>query len=375
MYTFSMSIPTVIRFGPGEVRNVGIAMKECADTVLLLYGSERIFRCGTGAGIVADLEEAGCRVVRLGGVPANTDSQFIDQAIQIVRSEEINGILAVGGGSVIDSAKAIAVGACANKGILEVFRSGETGDFVLPLGAVVTIPATGSEANAVAVITDHETHRKYTGRFPQAKPRFAILDPELTLSVPPQQTAIGGFDIFSHAFERYFDLRRGSVLLDELTLALMRTVVECLPALVKDPENLKLRSEIMFAATVAHSDMLGPGGDFGCHGLSHFLTEVHGISHGGGLAMLIPAWCQVMRHHDEERFRTFYRGVFGVEDLEEGQRRLEGFVQAIGLPRKVGETMDAASMTKLTLEAGRSIGSGFRVMEPAEIEAVYEALR
>lgn len=91
--------------------------------------------------------------------------------------------------------------------------------------------------------------------------------------------------------------------------------------------------------------------------------------------MLIPAWCQVMRHHDEERFRTFYRGVFGVEDLEEGQRRLEGFVQAIGLPRKVGETMDAASMTKLTLEAGRSIGSGFRVMEPAEIEAVYEALR
>ena len=375
MYTFKMSIPTEIIFGAGEVRNVGIAMKEHADKVMMLYGSERIFRCGTGARIVADLEEAGCQVVPYGGVPANSDNWFVDQAIQVIREEQIDGILAVGGGSVIDTAKAIAVGACSRGDILDVFRSGETGQLVLPIGAVVTVPATGSEANAVAVISEHESHRKYTAAFPAAKPKFAILDPELTLSVPPEQTAIGGFDIFSHAFERYFDLRRDSRLFDGMTVSVMKTMVEVLPELVKRPDDLALRSEVMVAATVAHSNMLGPGGDFACHGLSHMLTEAFGISHGGGLAMLIPAWCRVMYHHDPKRFQSFFLGVFGTEDAEEGERRLEDFVKAIGLPGTVGDRMNPRELTALTVDSGRQIGSGFRVMEAAEIQAVYEALQ
>ena len=375
MYRFDLSIPTEIMFGPGRVREAGKAMAQHADRVLLLYGSDRIFRCGTGETLVADLEEAGYEVVPLGGVPANSDDLFVDQAIQIVRSKQINGILAVGGGSVIDTAKAIAVGACAPSSILEVFQSGVSGQCVLPIGAVVTIPATGSEANAVAVISEHATHRKYTASFPAARPRFAILDPELTLTVPPKQTAIGGFDIFSHAFERFFDLRRDSLLLDGMTLALMRTMVEVLPQLVKNPDNLALRSEVMVAATVAHSNMLGPGGDFACHGLSHMLTEAYGISHGGGLAMLIPAWCQVMYRHDPERFQAFYRGVFGAEDAEEGIRGLKDFVKAIGLPLTLGAQIDPEKLTALSVDSGRAFGSGFRVMEPEEIRKVYLLLQ
>ncbi len=375
MFDFRMSIPTEIMFGAGEVRNVGKAMKQYADTVLMLYGSERIFKCGTGEDIVSDLKDAGCQVILFGGVPANSDSQFVDGAIRTVREKQINGILAVGGGSVIDTAKAIAVGAFAKGDIMEVLKTCEIGQEVLPIGVVVTVPATGSEANAVAVISEHETHRKYMAPFPEAKPKFAILDPELTLTVPPHQTAVGGFDIFSHAFERYFDLRRDSRLLDEMTLALMRTMVECLPKLIKDPENLKLRSEVMFAATVAHSDMLGPGGDFGCHGLSHVLTEVFGITHGGALAMLIPAWCKVMNHYEPERFRSFFKGVFGTEDIEDGIRCLDDFVLSIGLPLTMGDNMDPEGLTELTVRTGGQIGSGFRVMGEEEIHSVYSKLK
>ena len=375
MFDFRMSIPTEIIFGKGEVRNVGTVMKQYADKVLMLYGSERIFRCGTGDEIVDSLREAGCQVVLYGGVPANSDSRFVDEVIQKVREEQINGILAVGGGSVIDTAKAVSVGALAKGDIMEVLKTGEIGAEVLPIGAVVTVPATGSEANCVAVISEHETHRKYMAPFPEAKPKFAILDPELTLSVPPHQTAVGGFDIFSHAFERYFDLSRDSRLLDGMTIALMRTMVECLPELIKDPGDLDLRSEVMFAATAAHSDMLGPGGDFGCHGLSHVVTEVYDVPHGAALAMLIPAWCRVMNHHEPERFRSFFNGVFGTDDIEEGIGRLEDFVLSIGLDLTMGDRMEPEKLTDITVRTGGQIGSGFRIMTEDEIRSVYEILK
>ena len=375
MFSFDISIPTELCFGAGRVRSVGKLMKKHADNVLLLYGSERIFHAGTGNMIVADLEDAGCNVVPRGGFPANTDSMFIDQAIRLVRERHIDGILAAGGGSVIDSAKAIAIGACVKESILQIFRDGAAVNCVLPIGVVVTVPATGSEANAVAVITDHDTHRKYTGRFPQAKPRFAILDPELTVSVPPGQTAIGGFDIFSHAFERFFDLTRDSLLLDEMTMALMRSVVQCLPKLVDEPENIDLRSEIMFAATVAHSDMIGPGGDFGCHALSHILTEAYGTPHGAGLAMLIPAWCRVMEKYEPARFEAFYRGVFGAEDAEEGKGRQADFVHRIKLPADLGGTGDPEMLTEVTLETGAAVGGRFRPMDKTDIRAVFELIR
>ncbi len=374
MYKFNLYIPTDIHFGPGEVRNVGKLMKEQADNVLLLYGSERIFRSGTGDVIVADLEEAGCNVVKCGGVTANADSELIEKAIRLVREQKIDGILAVGGGSVMDSAKAVAVGACAKKNIVDFYRSADAPDFVLPIGVVVTIPATGSEANGISVISEHDTKHKLTRAFRQAIPKFAVLDPELTLTVPAFQTAVGGFDIFAHAFERYFDLTRDSVVLDEMTLGTMKAVVKCLPPLMKDLENLKLREEMMFAATVAHSNMLGPGGDFGCHHVSHILTKCHGLAHGEGLAMIIPAWCRVMNHYDPSRFEIFFKEVFGANSIEEGIVALEAFVREIGLALKIEGEADSALLTEKTVDSGYALGGGFRHLEEPDLLEIFKLL-
>lgn len=160
MYNFTMSIPTEIIFGEGAEEQAGMQMKRYADRILLLYGSERIFRTGLGQRLTACLEEAGCTVVPQGGVTANADSELIRKAVRVIRDRELNGILAVGGGSVIDSAKAAAAGACLRGTVEELFRGDIEPEAFLPVGAVVTLPATGSEANGMAVIQDHETHDK-----------------------------------------------------------------------------------------------------------------------------------------------------------------------------------------------------------------------
>lgn len=360
MYNFTMSIPTEIIFGEGAEEQAGMQMKRYADRILLLYGSERIFRTGLGQRLTACLEEAGCTVVPQGGVTANADSELIRKAVRVIRDRELNGILAVGGGSVIDSAKAAAAGACLRGTVEELFRGDIEPEAFLPVGAVVTLPATGSEANGMAVIQDHETHDKLLRYFPQFKPRFALLDPALTVTLPARQTAAGGFDVFAHAFERFFDLRRESVLLDRMTAGLMKTVTECLPRVIHDPGDLQNRAEMMFAATAAHSDMLGPGGDFACHTMSHILTKEYGLAHGAALAMLIPAWCREMFPKNGERFAEFYRQVFGEKEPRKGQERLETFVDEIGIPRKLGSAgIGPEKLAEETMDSVPQVGEGF----------------
>lgn len=316
MYNFTMSIPTEIIFGQGAEEQAGEQMKRYADRILLLYGSERIFRTGLGQRLTARLEEAGCTVVPQGGVTANADSELIRKAVRVIRDRELNGILAVGGGSVIDSAKAAAAGACLRGTIEELFRGEIEPETFLPVGAVVTLPA--------------------------------------------RQTAEGGFDVFAHAFERFFDLRRESVLLDRMTAGLMKTVTECLPRVIRDPGDLQNRAEMMFAATAAHSDMLGPGGDFACHTMSHILTKEYGLAHGAALAMLIPAWCSEMFSKNGERFAEFYRQVFGEKEPRKGQERLEAFVDGIGLPRKLGSVgVGAEKLAEETMASVPQVGEGF----------------
>lgn len=375
MYDFELKIPTEIYFGENVEKTAGEHMREYASDVLVLYGSERVFDEGSGNDIVASLEDAGCKVAKLGGVRPNADTGFIDRAIQFVRARKLNGILAVGGGSVIDSAKAIAAGVCCRAPVAELYRGEAEPGMMLPVGAVVTMPASGSEANGMSVVTDHATGEKLSRYFLGVIPKFALLDPKMTVSIPPYQTAVGGFDIFSHAFERFFDLRRDSVLLDEMTASLMRTVVKVLPGLVRDPGDLSARGEIMYAATVAHSNMLGPGGDFACHAMSHILTHNCGLPHGGALAMLIPAWCRYMKKYDEERFRRFYEMVFDTSDIQEGETRLEDFVTRIGLPLKPENSgLTPEELAEETLKGNDHIGAGFCPMGREDVEAVYRSL-
>ncbi len=247
----------------------------------------------------------------------------------------------------------------------------------LPIGAVVTMPASASECNDMSVISDPVTGRKIARPFKGTRPKFALLNPQLTVTISRFQTASGGFDIFSHAFERYFDLTRDSQLLDGMTVSLMRTVIQVLPKVLADPQNLQLRGELMFAASMAHNDMLGPGGDFACHEISHVVTEKYGIPHGSALAMILPAWCQRMSCAAPERFCRFFEKVWGItgsswdEVIDRGIDEMKKFITEIGLPLTIPrgdytieELADAAGMpggtfAKLTEKDVEAILRGF----------------
>lgn len=388
MFDFHFSIPTEIYFGRACERKAGTLMKHYADRVLLIYGSDRIFRAAEdgqmslGQILTEDLENAGCTVFRLGGVRPNADAAYIRQAIDMVRREGINGLLAVGGGSVIDSAKAVAAGSGSDGDILELYTDPQAQpSSFLPIGAVVTLPATASESNEMSVISDSVSGRKIGRPFPQTKPKFALLNPALTLSVSSYQTACGGFDIFAHAFERYFDLNRQSSLLDRMTIALMQEVRETLPKVLDDPQNEALRGELMLAADVAHNDMLGPGGDFACHEMSHYITETFGVSHGAALAMILPAWCEHVSHKAPERFADFFSQVFSIKGcpseavIEQGVAALRAFIGGIGLKQTLtAERADAATLNQMaeaTLDGREYIGWGLTGLNAFDIAEIY----
>lgn len=379
MFDFHFSIPTEIYFGKGCEERAGALMSQYASRVLMVYGSERIFQMGLGEKLVSWLEEAGCTVFRLGGVKPNASTDYIRSAIELVRRKQIDGIMAIGGGSVMDSAKAISAGAYFEGDIVELYSDpqAEPSRF-LPVGAVVTMPATASESNEMSVISDSISGKKIARAFAQSKPKFALLNPALTLSISCFQTASGGFDIFAHAFERYFDLNRKSSLLDRMTLALIKEVVETLPKVLKNPEDEGLRAELMLAATAAHNDMLGPGGDFACHEMSHQITETFGVAHGAALAILIPAWCESVNHRAPQRFCEFFREIFGAEGtceqeiIQNGIAALERFIAEIGLSQRLEiEERDFAKLAEQTLNGRPFIGWGLAGLSAADIEKIY----
>lgn len=388
MFDFHFSIPTEIYFGRECERKAGALMRPYAEKVLLIYGSERIFRPGKdgqeslGEALIKDLNAAGCRVLKLGGVKPNADAAYIREAIALVKREGIDGILAVGGGSVIDSAKAVSAGSGFDGDIVALYANPQAQpNSFLPVGAVVTLPATASESNEMSVISDSVTGKKIARPFPEVKPKFALLDPALTVSVSAFQTASGGFDIFAHAFERYFDLNRKSSLLDRMTIALMQEVRETLPKVLADPENEALRGELMLAATVAHNDMLGPGGDFACHEMSHYITEAFGVAHGAALAMILPAWCRHVQAKAPYRFADFFSQVFSIkgcqaEDIiEKGIAALEAFVDTLGLARTLtAEAKDCGSLAEMaekTLDGRGAIGWGLAGLDAGDIAEIY----
>ena len=391
MFDFQLSVPTEIHFGRDCELLAGKLMRPLAQRVLMIYGSDRIFRTELGGRLQESMEEAGCTVICLGGVKPNAETDWIEEARQLVLRENIEGILAVGGGSVIDSAKALAASAHFPGTVMELYENPEIQpEHCLPVGAVVTIPATASESNPMSVISDSVTHRKIAKPMPASQPRFALLNPALTLSVPAWQTASGGFDIFAHAFERYFDLRRESSLLDAMTEAVMKQVVDLLPKILAGIEdgvteqNLQLRGDLMLAATVAHNDMLGPGGDFACHEISHVITEKFGVAHGAALAMIIPAWCRLMWKEAPERFERFFRVIWDADGetaeavISDGITKMERFIDGIGLDRCIDTSASSEEERRQILgdiaaeaagPAGR-IGGGLAELHPDQIAEI-----
>ena len=266
------------------------------------------------------------------------------------------------------------------------FEGKEEPEEAVPVGVILTMAATASEANPVAVLTNEQLKRKNAYAHPLLYPAFALLNPELTYTVPKRQTAIGAIDIFAHAFERYFHLEQQGTLRNKLCVAVMTTIMDELPKVLELPDNYDGRSQIMWAATMAHSDMIGTEGVFACHEMSHVLTEIFGMAHGEALAVLMPAWCRYMIPKQTAYVAAFARNIWGVDayldDLSaaaEGVRRFENFMQACGLPVSMQEAgiteFNSYSLAEILLEGREYVGEAFEPVYLKDAAAIFELCR
>lgn len=347
MEGFQFQCPTKIVFGRGVENLVGEEVKKYGDKVLFHYGGGSIKRIGLYDKIVESLKSAGVSFIELPGVKPNPRLSLVRKGIEVCRSSGVDFILAVGGGSVIDSAKAISVGVPYKGDVWDFYVDRAEPMEALPVGVVLTIPGAGSEASSSSVITNEEDWRKLSLSTELLRPKFALMNPEITFSVPPYHTACGAADIMAHVMERYFTNVLHADLTDRLCEATLKTVIRNVSIVLREPENYDARAEIMWASTVAHNDLLGTGriGDWATHIIEHELSGLYDVPHGAGLAVLFPSW---MRHVYRNRIDIFVQFAVRVWNVEpdfqdpektviEGIERLKSFFKQIGLPTTLRE--------------------------------------
>jgi alcohol dehydrogenase len=356
MDNFTFVNPTKIIFGKDTEEGVGKEVKPFSSRALLHYGKESVKKSGLLDRICRALDKEGIQHVELGGVSPNPRLSLVHEGIKICREKKLDFILAVGGGSVIDSAKAIAAGVPYSGDVWDFYMRKAAITAMVPVGVVLTIPAAGSESSNGSVITNEEGWLKRDAGSELMRPRFAIMNPELTFTLPPYQTACGAADIMAHVMERYFTNARAVEFTDRLCEATLKTIISNVPRVLADPRDYDARAEVMWAGTIAHNDLLSTGrvGDWGSHNIEHELSGIYDVAHGAGLAVVFPAWMKKVYTHDVARFAQFAQRVFNVDmtfddparTALEGIRRLEVFFHEIGLPvtlKELGVTDDRFS--------------------------------
>ena len=341
MENFVYCNPTKIYFGRGEERRVGEIAAADADRVLLVYGQGSIKRSGLYGRVRESLEKAKVAVTELSGIVGNPRLSAVYEGIRLCRKEKISLILAVGGGSVIDTAKAISVGAPYEGDVWDFYIKKAVPSSSLAVGAIPTMTGAGSEMSNSNVINREDEHLKRSFDSDWIYPRFSILNPELTFTAPPYPTACGAYDIMSHLMERYFTRVLHVDVTDRMLEGVMRTVLHYAPLVLKEPDNYDYRAELMWASVWAQNGSLSTGriGDWGCHAIEHELSGEYDIAHGEGLSMITATWMRYVCRQDMDRFVQFAARVFGVEyppeekeaAVAEGIARLEGFSRRLGL--------------------------------------------
>jgi hypothetical protein len=343
MLDFTYYSPTRFIFGAGRESEVGAMCRELGATrVLIHYGGGSVVRSGLLQRVQDALTTAGLAWQSLGGAVPNPLDTLVYEGIELCRREGIDLVLGIGGGSAVDSAKAIAIGACYDGDFWDLYSARGQAVKRLLLGTIVTLPATGTEGSNSSVITRSADRLKRGLRSDLNRPDFSIIDPELTQTLPAWQIACGAADIMSHVFERYFTNTADVALTDHLCEAVLSTVLEVtLPALA-DPSRYGPMANLMWSSTIAHIGLLGMGRqeDWSAHALEHELSALYDVAHGAGLAALYPAWMQYLLPHDPKRFARLAVRVFGVDpagldDLAVGKlgiRKMAAFFRAIGLP-------------------------------------------
>lgn len=386
MINFVFQNPTKLIFGKGTEAQVGEETKKYAKKVLLHYGGGSIKRSGLYDRVIQSLKEAGIEIFELGGVQPNPRLSLVYEGIRICRENQIDFILAVGGGSAIDSAKAIAVGVPYDGDVWDFYSRKATPQKALPVGVVLTIPAAGSESSNNSVITREDTLRKIGLNTNLIYPVFAIMNPELTFTLPDYQTACGTADIMAHIMERYFTPTRHVDFTDRLCEATLKTMILNVPKVFKNPNDYDARAEIMWAGTIAHNNLLGMGRveDWASHRIEHELSAIYDIAHGAGLAVIFPAWMKYVYKEDVARFAQFAKRVWNVDDnfydLEEmalkGIESIEAFFSSIGLPTRLSHiNIDEKHFTEMSLKATGhdtfTLG-GFKKLTSKDVLAIYK---
>ena len=347
MNNFTFYSPTYFVFGKDEENNTGSYIKRFGGTkVLIHYGGGSAVRSGLLDRIKASLTSSGIAFVELGGVQPNPRSGLVYQGIALCKREHVDFVLAVGGGSTIDSAKAIALGAL-YEGDFWDFYSGKAAERALPVATVLTIAAAGSEGSPGSVITKEGGQLKRSAGGDVLRPVFSILNPALTQTLPAYQTAAGVTDIMAHLFERYFTNTQHVEVTDRLIEGLLLTMIQEAPKVIADPNNYEARANIMWAGMLAHNDCCGVGReqDWASHDLEHELSALYDCAHGAGLAVVFPAWMEYTMHHDVMRFAQLANRVWGCSmDFQQpentakaGISALRKFLKSIGMPQTLAE--------------------------------------
>ena len=347
MNNFTFYSPTYFVFGKGEENNVGKYIRRFKGTnVLIHYGGGSVVRSGLLDRVKASLCEEGLSFVELGGVKPNPRSGLVYEGIELCKKEKVDFVLAVGGGSTIDSAKAIALGAVYDGDFWD-FYSGKRVEKALPVGTVLTIAAAGSEGSSGSVITKEEGMFKRGAGGEALRPVFSIMNPELTQSLPSYQTACGVTDIMAHLFERYFTNTKNVEVTDRVIESLLMTMIHETPKVMEDPNDYEARANIMWAGMMAHNDCCGVGReqDWASHDMEHELSALYDCAHGAGLAVVFPAWMEYNMNHDIMRFAQVANRVWGCAmdfqhpeiTAKAGICAFRSFLKSIGMPQTMAE--------------------------------------
>ncbi|AIZ61347.1 iron-containing alcohol dehydrogenase [Bacillus safensis] len=347
MENFIYYNPTKLMFGKGQLEGLKSELARYGKRVLLVYGGGSIKKNGLYDNVIRALNEADAEVFELSGVEPNPRLTTVKKGIDICHKENIDFLLAVGGGSVIDCTKAIAAGAEYDGDVWDIISKKTTAQKALPFGTVLTLAATGSEMNPDSVITNWETNEKYVWGSSVTHPAFSILDPEHTYSVPENQTVYGMVDMMSHVFEQYFHNVKNTPLQDRMCFAVLQTVIETAPKLLEDLQNYEHRETILYAGTIALNGTLQMGyfGDWASHTIEHAVSAVYDIPHAGGLAILFPNWMRHTLDHNVERFKNLMLNMFDIEtegksdrDIAlEGIDKLSAFWTSLGAPSRLAD--------------------------------------
>lgn len=348
MENFQYYTPTKIIFGRGAEEQTGqLAAEQGCEKVLVHYGGGSVVRSGLLERIYRSLDAIGISYVSLGGVVPNPRLSLVYEGIRLARKEQVDFILAVGGGSVIDSAKAIGYGVANEGDVWDFYEKRRTAKACLPIGVVLTIAAAGSEMSDSSVITKEEgwLKRGYSSNY--ARARFAVMNPELTMTLPKYQTASGCVDIMMHTMERYFNRSENMEMTDGISEHLLRTVMKNAKILMNEPDNYQARAEVMWAGSLSHNGLTGcgtGGGDWASHQLEHELGGMFDVAHGAGLAAVWGSWARYVMDAALERFAKFAVNVMGVEPeaekiktAQKGIEAMEDFYRALNMPVCIGD--------------------------------------